>query len=207
MRKTKPFKSATVVLLMASVILIAQLTVSGQAPILKTPKYCPTCADLPFRCEETGFLVTDDTLRDMGKDVDVKYVYGEVVVYNEPDEFSLSPIIGAMVFELSQKKDAKRLYDHHYSHPPYLVEGDVLNPEPIDIGDEGFSFPSGEAKCIIFREGKFVVEVFGTASVDSFAKITEQNIKSSTTLIPGFEVIFAISSLLAMAYLVLRRRG
>jgi len=198
-------ESAIVVLLMVSVILIAQLNVSGQAPILKTPKYCPTCADLPFRCEEIGLLVPEDTFHDMSEDVGVNVVYGEVVVYKEPDGFL--PIVGATVFKLSQKKDAKRLYDYYYSHPFYPLKGSVSNLEPIDIGDEGFSFLSSRGgKYIIFREGKFVVNVFGTASVDSVAKITEQNIKSSTTLIPGFEVIFAIGSLLAVAYLVLKRR-
>ena len=98
-------ESATVVLLMVSVILIAQLNVSGQAPILKTPKYCPTCADLPFRCEEIGLLVPEDTFHDMSEDVGVNVVYGEVVVYKEPDGFL--PIVGATVFKLSQKRMLK----------------------------------------------------------------------------------------------------
>ena len=193
-----------------------------------TSKYGPSPTDLPFECVEVAYIMTEEGLSELEEEIkkDIRVVYAEEIdfYYKEPREEDV--IAAVAIYEFSKVEGAKAVYDIYYSG----IEETGKAVNLIDVGEEGFYLYEKDCTRIIFKIDRFMVHIIGKAGVNDIAKITERNIErvelipkvtsmpkvtpvttpaqspAPTPSVPGFGAIFAIGSLLVVAYLVLRRR-
>ena len=194
-----------------------------------TSKYGPSPTDLPFECVELAYIMTEEGLSELEEEIkkDIRVVYAEEIdfYYKEPSEEDV--IAAVAIYECSKVEGAETVYDDTWRHYEEEMGRTV---DLIDIGEEGFYLYEKDYTRIIFKMGRFVVHIVGIAGVNDIAKITERNIERVEPIpkvtampkvtpvttpaqspapipsVPAFETVFAIAGLLAVAYLVGRRK-
>ena len=184
----------------------------------ETLKYIPAPQEIPqgfyYTSIETG---SPQILDDLQKECGVRPIYGESVEFDSKTE-SAGDRMGMGVIEFSSVEDAKKGY------LCWMPEFSDLYITEIDaFGDESTSgYASGDF-VTIFRNDKFIAYV-GADDLDELSKsktvityilpkmidgkleLIKAATPTPTPSIPAFQIITAIATLLAVAYLLGRRK-
>ena len=191
-----------VVVILALMMFVASLTATV---VIKTPKYGPTCEDLPTYTNYTYVKYarcTEDELNEIRDRTGINSVYIEMGDFYVKKPQLHKPHVDqgeVIIYEFTNDIAAKKAYE-------VIYEKSISdwNPVGVDIGDEGASC---NQKRILFRTGRFVVYFRMYYFGEDIARITEQNIgKATASPTPGFGAIFAIAGLLIVFYLIRRNR-
>jgi hypothetical protein len=212
------------------IILFVLSVITASSVMAQTLKYIPSPREI-----SEGFFYTDiepnsqQVLDDLQKECGVKPIYGESVNFHDrvfpitkPEEIkeaAKSRVLAdgiIMIAEFSNIKNAKKCYSQISSELPksrgYILEVD-------SFGDESYSIYNHDQKAssctTVFRNGRFIVAIITDIGAYDFTihelpKIIdeklEQKIATTPTSIPAFQIIMAIATLLAVAYLLRRRK-
>ncbi|UZE92794.1 MAG: PGF-CTERM sorting domain-containing protein [Methanosarcinales archaeon] len=195
---------------------------------IDTPTYAPTAQDLPAGwTEDRIMLATQSALDDLQGQgcFGIRPVYAESLWIVDPYK-----TVGGEVYiiKFSTNQDAKIAYSNFVKNLDY--DYSIL----YGIGDEGLSILGpGDDRGVFFRNDNFVVAIEEGIGVRTLAEIVDEKLEyvSPTPtptppppapfpykykkivdgegyemVIPGFEAAFTIIGLLAVAYLLRRRR-
>ena len=198
-----------------AIALLVLSVINASIVMAQTLKYAPTPQEL-----SQGFYYTSietdspQILDDFQKDCGVRPIYAELVEFYSKTESAGG---GMGIIEFSNVEDAKKGY------LCWITEFSDLSIIEIDaFGDESISGYESDDFLTIFRSDKFIAYV-GTNDLDELNKSKSvityilpkiidgklELIKASTPTptpsIPAFQIISAIATLLAVAYLLRRR--
>ena len=205
-----------------AIVLLALSSFNASVVMAQTLKYAPAPQELPEGFYYTSIeIYSPQILDDFQKDCGVRPIYVEGANF-----YSGSRI---RVLELSSAEDAKEAYSCFNK-----LEGEAIGEGAHIVGintfgDESISYyhPRG-ASSTLFRNGRFVVYIEAHSIKNSeeesiirytLPKIIDiklEQIKVPTPTptptptpgegVPGFKALFAIAGILAVAYLVKRRK-
>ena len=199
-----------------AIVLLVLSLFNASVVMAQTLKYAPTPQELPHgfyyaSIETSSTQILDDFQKDCG----VRPIYGESVEFYSKTESAGG---GMGIIEFSNVEDAKKGY------LCWITEfSDIYITEIDAFGDESTSGYESDDFLTLLRNDKFIAYV-GTNDLDELNKsktvITYilpkmidgelEQIKvptpTPTPSIPAFQIIPAIVALLALAYLLRRRK-
>ena len=198
-----------------AIVLLVLSVITASSVMAGTLKYAPTPQELPqgfyYTSIETG---SPQILDDLQKDCGVRPIYGESVEFYSETESAGG---GIGIIEFSNVEDAKKGY------LCWITEFSDLHITEIDaFGDESISGYESDDFLTIFRNDAFIAYV-GTNDLDELNKsksvityilpkkidgkleLIKAPTPTPTPSIPAFKIIPAIATLLAVAYLIIRR--
>ena len=196
------------------IVLLVLSVITASVAMAETLKYIPSPQEI-----SQGFYYTSIKpnyqwiLDDFQKDCGVRPIYGETVDFHDRTREPIDGII--IITEFSNIRDAKKCYSQVSSELPEC-EGHII--EIDSFGDESYSIhnPEGDDSTTVFRNDRFIAATITFIGANDFTthklpKIIDEKLEQKiattpTPSIPAFQIITAIASLLAVAYLLRRRK-
>ena len=196
-----------------AIVLLVLSLFSASVVMAETLKYIPSPQEI-----SQGFYYTSIKpnyqwiLDDLQKDCGVRPIYGETVDFHDRTREPIDGII--IIAEFSNIRDTKKCYSHVSSELPEC-EGHII--EIDSFGDESYSViynPEWNERMTVFRNDRFIAIIMTMIGANDFTtdilpKIIDEKLEqikvptpTPTPSIPAFQIITAIATLLAVAYLL-----
>jgi len=215
---------------MVMVVLLVLSLITASSVMAQTLKYAPTPQELPEGFYYTSIEIgSPQILDDLQEECGVRPIYGEYVEGLSKTEDPAD--LGMFVVEFSNIEDAKECYLCYFSELSvdlYVTEIDAFGDESIGgygpVTDvSGHRVGISDDFVTIFRNDRFIA-LIGTNDMDELntskivvtdilPKIIDEKLEpvkvptsTPTPSIPAFQIITAIAGLLAVAYLMGRRK-